>query len=133
MSLEDNLSFVIARRHLIPEKYWDKAQNGRIVVWLLDQANGTAGDYEASEERVGFTHDGEIIWGFSSGCSCWDGWKADEYNITPTWKEFLVPRDVWGQGQQILDKFGFSKGWQDIVQAKLDELMKEIFIKEPAQ
>ena len=73
-----------------PEEFFTKAENGRQVIWLLNRDDGTAGSYETSEEGFGVTNNGEIVWGFSSGCPCWMGWEGSEIKTEPTYKEFLL-------------------------------------------
>jgi hypothetical protein len=87
---EKEILFLIENRNKVPREFWVTAENNRQVIWFLNGEDGTAGSYETSQHRFGITSEGEIIWGFSSGCSCWTGWSADELNVIPTYKEFLV-------------------------------------------
>lgn len=84
---------LIKNLHKIPDEFWVDSGTGRRVIWLLDQEDGTAGSYETSQERIGITREGDILWGFSSGCSCWGGWRTSDYCPTKSYKEFDIDKD----------------------------------------
>lgn len=75
----------------IPDEFWVRSEGGQYeVIWILDQEDGTAGSYETSQERLGITREGDILWGYSSGCSCWSGWDSNDYCPTVSVKEFKI-------------------------------------------
>lgn len=91
--LKTKIGELFEKRHLIPDEFWVESENGKRVIWLLNQPDGTAGSYEASEERIGMTREGDFLWGFSSGCSCWSGWESSDYCPTKSYKEFDIEKD----------------------------------------
>jgi hypothetical protein len=91
--LKTKLEELATKLGKIPDEFWVRLEGGGQVIWLLDQEDGTAGSYETSQERIGMTRKGKIIWGFSSGCSCWDGWDSSDYCPTKNTKEFEVDID----------------------------------------
>lgn len=112
-----NLQKIIRERNKIPEDFWRKAENGEFVLWFLSREDGTAGSYETSQERFGITKNGKIIYGFTSGCSCWDGWSKDEFT-TKTYKEFEVLNITTFPQKEYADRvkdcdISFSEGWED--------------------
>ncbi len=111
--VNEAIEWLINNRDKILKDEWVKAENGRLVYWLLDQDDGTADSYETSQERFGITFKGEIIWGFSSGCSCWDGWTKDDYEFPVTYKEFI-----------IRELPSFSKGWEREVLNQINSLKR---------
>ncbi len=56
------------------------------AVWIAK--SDTAGSYEVDEEWIGISPQGNIVWAYASGCSCWDG-DYDE-DTKPTMKEFTL-------------------------------------------
>jgi hypothetical protein len=50
--------------------------------------------YDFDEERFGVTKQGNIIWGFDSGCSCPSPWSKEDFGddnyYVKTWKEFII-------------------------------------------
>lgn len=91
--LQTKLERLIKNLHKIPDEFWVTSETGKQVIWLLSQEDGTAGSYETSQERIGITREGEMLWGFSSGCSCWSGWEKDNYCPTKSYKEFNIDKD----------------------------------------
>ena len=57
--------------HKIPDAFWVRtAGNQHEVIWFLDrQSPSIEQSYDFEEERFGMTRDGQLIWGFDSGCS----------------------------------------------------------------
>lgn len=107
---------LVEKRDRIPDEFWIKSENGHDVIWVLDQEDGTAGSYETSQERFGITRNGDIIWGFSSGCSCWIGWGSDDYCPTVSIKEFVV--DMFSSSRsESADK------WEEETQANLVDFL----------
>lgn len=128
--LTKRIEKLIKNRMNIPSKKWSKAENGETVFWILNREDGTAGSYETSQERLGITINGEIMWGFTSGCSCWNGWGADEYEGPITYKEFLLKnigttKDRYGNEIKKYD-LSFITGWEEEISENLDLLDKEI-------
>jgi hypothetical protein len=58
-----------------------------IVVAISDKSEA----YEVDEELIGISQDGNIVWAYASGCSCWDGDYTEE--TKPTVKEFELVHD----------------------------------------
>lgn len=87
-----NLEKLSSKLDKIPDEFWVQAENGEQVIWFLDREDGTAGSYETSQERLGMTKEREIIYGFSSGCSCWGGWVKNDYCPTLSYKEFTLKK-----------------------------------------
>src|SRR5947209_4737990 len=56
------------------------------AVWV--GKSDTAGSYEVDEERIGISPQGNIVWAYASGCSCWDGDYTEE--TRPTVKEVTL-------------------------------------------
>lgn len=119
-SIKDKVIQLIDRRHLIPDEFWVGA-NGKQVVWFLDQEDGSAGDYETSQERLGITRDGEVMWGFSSGCSCWDGWQNDDYCPTRSWKEFEI--SDFDKERRKERSYEQLDQWEDTAGSNLDDFL----------
>lgn len=92
--VDSKIKFLIKNREKIPENFWTKNEAGNMVVWFLDREDGTAGDYETSQERFGITFDGQVVWGYSSGCSCWSGWESSDYQPPKDYKEFTLDVDA---------------------------------------
>jgi len=66
---------------------------GKKVYWLLDrQKPSVEPDYSFDEERLGIREDGEIIFGFDSGCSCPTPWEDEPYEVK-TFKQFMMEAD----------------------------------------
>lgn len=106
--LEIKMQELIDKRHKIPDEFWILSENGHRVIWVLDQEDGTAGSYQTSQERIGITKEGNILWGFSSGCSCWGGWDSGDYCPTMSAKEFTL--DVFDKERQ--DRVGYN--WENL-------------------
>lgn len=121
MFLEKEIQQLTNNISKIPDEFWVLAENGKRVIWFLNREDGTAGDYETSQERLGLTKEGEIIYGFASGCSCFEGWKADDYCPTLSYKEFTLKKiHTSGTGEsynRYADKerdaadISFAEGW----------------------
>ncbi|MDP1570799.1 MAG: hypothetical protein Q8L86_12445 [Vicinamibacterales bacterium] len=107
-AIKEKLRRLIERRHLIPDEFW---VDGRL--WVLDQEDGTAGAYEVSQERLGITRSGEIVWGFSSGCSCWSGWENGDYCPTKSYKEFSIVDFTAARNEK-------AEPWEDTAESNLN-------------
>lgn len=129
-STKEAIEWIINNRVNIPSKYWSKSENEYTIIWLLDREDGTAGSYETSQERLGVTIEGEILWGFSSGCSCWDGWKKEDYDNSVTYKEFILKNVVNynpSEGKYNIDSdIAFADGWEDEVIDTVNEIKREV-------
>lgn len=141
-SFENKLLKFIENIERVPEDFftrragrnWDDSEESQIkrdTIWLVSRDDGTAGDYETSQERFGVTKDGKIIWGFSSGCSCWNGWEDSDISEPLSWKDFIMldtkeeklDQD-WSGGNGIKrDGWGFVKDWQEEAEKSLDDLL----------
>lgn len=129
IKFEKKLLKFIEKLDKIPEDFFTKAENNEEVMWLLDREDGTAGSYETSQERFGITKTGKILWGFSSGCSCWSGWDKNDYEKPVTWKEFTVldtkeeeKSETWEDEKYTRDGWGFVISWQDEVDKSITDL-----------
>lgn len=109
--INKKLAELVEKKDRIPDEFWIKSENGHDVIWVLDQEDGTAGNYETSQERLGITRNGDMVWGFSSGCSCWSGWESDDYCPTVSVKEFVV------------DMFSGSENWEAEAQSNLVDFL----------
>lgn len=72
MRLKEALDYIIENKDLLQdEPIWKKTDGGMYEVhWFLDrQKPSVEADYSFDEERFGITKDGQLIWGFDSGCS----------------------------------------------------------------
>lgn len=90
-----------------------------VVVLLLDrQKHSVEQSYDFDEERISVNKKGQVIYGFSSGCSCPSPWDDDYpacYNLEKTWKEFVLK-----------DTSGFDEDWSKACEEKIDEVLKDI-------
>lgn len=111
MKFEKQLEQLVSKLDVIPDDFWINAENGERVIWFLDREDGTAGDYEISQERLGLTITGKIIYGYSSGCSCWLGWESSDYCPTMSYKEFIVSQIK--TGEELRTGLSFAEGWED--------------------
>ena len=109
--INKKLAELVEKKDRIPDEFWIKSENGHDVIWVLDQEDGTAESYETSQERLGITRNGDMVWGFSSGCSCWSGWESDDYCPTVSVKEFVV------------DMFSGSENWEAEAQSNLVDFL----------
>lgn len=114
--LNEKIGKLIKILHKIGKSEWETTVNDYRVIWLLDQEDGTVpeDEYDTSQERFGITREGSILWGFSSGCSCWDGWEPDDYKETISYKEFIV---------KDFKELDFSDSAQELIEKKIDELL----------
>lgn len=97
---------------------WQKTRDGKNVLWFMDrQKPSVVPDYSFDEERFGVTYEGQIIWGFDSGCSCPSPWNerpdSEQYEIK-TWKEFLSSPEQ-----------AFDAGWDDECYDTLKKLLEK--------
>ena len=86
MTLKQAIKKIQDKWYDIPtSKKWDDEKKGHRemlygttieAVWLgvSDKSEG----YDTEEEWVGIRQDGQIVWAYGSGCSCWDGSYAIE-------------------------------------------------------
>ena len=109
--INKKLAELVEKKDRIPDEFWIKSENGHDVIWVLDQEDGTAESYETSQDRLGITRNGDMVWGFSSGCSCWSGWESDDYCPTVSVKEFVV------------DMFSGSENWEAEAQSNLVDFL----------
>ena len=67
---------------------------GHVVILLLNrQKPSVERSYDFHEERISVNAEGQVIWGFDSGCSCPSPWHDSYpgcYTCTNTWKEFVL-------------------------------------------
>lgn len=81
------------------------------AVWVAQ--SDIAGSYEVDEEWVGISPQGNIVWAYASGCSCWDG-DYDEEHVK-TLKEVTlnhqIPPEEW---EKAIIRFAETKQLQDL-------------------
>ncbi len=53
------------------EKLPKRTLEGVEAVWFV--SDDIAGSYEVDEEHIGMKKDGNLVWAYASGCSCWSG------------------------------------------------------------
>lgn len=75
--------FQEALKHIVDN--WESIKDKQDVGYLKPQSiavwcgrSDTAGSYEVDEEWIGVSHQGNIVWAYASGCSCWDGDFSEE-------------------------------------------------------
>lgn len=118
IEFKEKLKTLIENKDKIPNEFWVLAENGKRVIWFLNREDGTAEVYETAEERLGLTKEGEILWGYSSGCSCWDGWDSVDYENSVSYKEFIIKNIKSYERKESADKpqdcdLSFSEGWEE--------------------
>jgi len=120
--LKTKVAELIDKREQVPDEFWQTATGKqRWVLWFLDrQKPSVEANYSFDEERFGITREGNIIWGFDSGCSCPTPWdEGDPSQKDPAtyqikeWKEFDV----------IASKEGFDPGWEKDSSSNLDDFL----------
>jgi hypothetical protein len=128
--IKKGLNNFIKNVSLVPEDFWIRSEkHSYFVVWLLNREDGTAGSCQTSQERLGITKDGRVLWGFSSGCSCWNGWSAGDYFEPVSWKEFEIKLDNKSLGTEF--KSFFTDGWDSEVLSALNDFSL-LFKKSPS-
>lgn len=104
-NFKQSLEKLLSGLSLIPDEFFIPTEHGDYeVIWFLNrQKPSVSPSYDFDEERFGITKNGEIIWGFDSGCSCPSPWRdAGDIYEKKDWKEFiLMPEDI-----------GMDEGWQ---------------------
>lgn len=143
MFLQKELEQLIPNLNKIPDEFWVKSENGKQVIWILDREDGKAGDYETSQERLGLTKEGEIIYGFSSGCSCWSGWESGDYCPTLSYKEFGLKKihsykgteGYYARGDEAVKSadISFAEGWEKESQNNLQDFLALVDENPPAE
>lgn len=142
--IKEEMEIVISNLQRIPDEFFvPRSRDGadsNPVVWVIERDDGTAGSYETSEERLGITKKGEVIWGYSSGCSCWDGWESGDYEPEVSWKEFKLKKikthdlkpDTWIDRTSEKGEYdlGFIEGWEEDALQRLKDLT--ILVKKEA-
>lgn len=121
----DKIQFLAENYQSIPIQKWEVTETNkeRKVVWILNRQKPSAEvdyncaevDYNYDEERLGITHEGKIIFGFDSGCSCPIPWEdcGDSIYTEKTWKQLEV--DL-----KDLESFDY---FEDGDKIRLDELV----------
>lgn len=78
MTFQDALARIKTHWETIPKQdHWDRSVNSVTVIediealWLA--VTDHSEPYEVDEEWIGITREGEFVWAYASGCSCWDG------------------------------------------------------------
>lgn len=88
-----------------------------IAVWI--GKSDIADSYEVDEEWIGISPQGNIVWAYASGCSCWDG-DYDE-DTKPTVKEFtLEHKNTPEEWEQAIIRFADNFEMQDLTKNKRD-------------
>lgn len=108
IKFKDEIIRLIENIHKIPDEFFVQTDGGYSrVIWFMDrQKPSVEADYNFDMERFGITKEGQIIWGFDSGCSCPSPWSQEDYGdksyFTKTWKEF-----------ETTPENSFDKGWDE--------------------
>lgn len=101
-------------------KDWEvlhKAQNTgysipkSVAVWCAK--SDTAGAYEVDEEWVGISPQGNIVWAYASGCSCWDGDYTEDTKPTLKEMELVHKQHTPEDWQAMIIKFAETKKMQE--------------------
>jgi len=112
IKFEKELKRLIKNRKRIPKEFWiDLEHYPKRVIWFINrQKPSIEANYDFNEERFGITNEGEIVWGFDSGCSCPSPWNDNDdcYTIEKTWKEFILSKD-----KKLKEKNWFDLNWED--------------------
>lgn len=115
---KEKIELLLEKLPSLPETLFEETDGKKYkVLWLLDrQKPSVEVSWDFDEERFGITKNGEIIWGFDSGCSCPSPWSAQDFGDdsyeTNTWKEF------------ILNDFPeFDIEWQEEIIKKIDSIL----------
>ena len=127
MNFKKKVLELYEKKDLIPDEFWIRSENGHRVIWFLDQEDGSAKSYETSKERLGLTRDGQILWGFSSGCSCWSGWNSKDYCPTKSIKEFVISdfeKERKERGEYYLDRLNH---WEETASFNLEDFLILVF------
>ena len=135
IKFEEKILKFIKNINKVPEDFFSRRigredLEARDTIWLMSREDGTSGSYETSQERFGITKDGKIVWGFSSGCSCWDGWSSTDVRDPVEWKEFIILDTEKPESDKCFessesfnrDGWGFVESWQDEVEKAIDDL-----------
>lgn len=79
------------------------------AVWVAykDKSSG----YDTDIERVGVNKEGQFIWAYASGCSCWDGDYSED--TAPTIKE-LVAESALPEWEAAVIKFADTNEEQSL-------------------
>jgi hypothetical protein len=88
-----------------------KSQYERLseAVWVA--VKDKSADYSVDIERLGITEDGQIVWAYASGCSCWEGDYSEESPATV--KEFFI-KDTLLEWRAAIIKFAETHEEQDL-------------------
>lgn len=85
MTLNQAIKYIVKnwedlKKNQVTDK-WSSPKS--IAVWCAK--SDIAGSYEVDEEWIGVSPQGNIVWAYASGCSCWDGEYSED--TKPTMKE----------------------------------------------
>lgn len=90
MKLNESIQSIVSKweelRKIQKEEYHKPKSD---AVWVAK--SDIAGSYEVDEEWIGISPQGNIVWAYASGCSCWNG-DYDE-DTKPTIKEFTLKHE----------------------------------------
>lgn len=108
------LNRLLKERGKIPDEFWVPTKLGR-AIWFIDGQNPSVqSSYDFDVERFGVTREGNIIWGYDSGCSCPSPWESDPYHVT-TYKEFFL--------KELPE---FDPAWKDTATTNIGDYLKLI-------
>ncbi len=113
-NLQDSIKIIISeweklRQEQKKDLSWGKPKSD--AVWVAK--SDIAGSYEVDEEWIGISPQGNIVWAYASGCSCWDG-DYDE-DTKPTIKEFtLVHSHLPEKWEQAIIEFSETKKLKEL-------------------
>lgn len=117
IKFQKEIEKLIENRHKIPDEFWVLTQGGKYnAIWFMSrQKPSVEACYSFDEERFGLTKQGQVIWGFHSGCSCPSPWSAADFGddyTTREWREFLVESEQ-----------SFDKGWEEECYSNLKDYL----------
>ncbi len=118
IKFEKEIKSLIEARKYIPDEFWNRTDGQKYeVVWFMDrQKPSVEASYDFDEERFGMTREGQVIWGFDSGCSCPSPWSNADYGdnsySVKEWREFPVE-----------EKDSFDKDWEDVCYSNLKDYL----------
>ena len=99
---------------------WEKLHAEQKILWSTPKSiavwcarSDISGSYEVDEEWIGISLQGNIVWAYASGCSCWGGDFDEE--TKPTMKELVlnhpIPPEDW---EKAIIKFAETGVMQEL-------------------
>lgn len=93
MTLKQSIKKIVSQWEELHKKqnqlssYWGHPKSVVVpAVWCAK--SDLADSYEVDEEWIGISPQGNLVWAYASGCSCWDGDYTED--TKPTMKELTL-------------------------------------------